>query len=288
MRYLDKQTLKTKKVVNSYIEYWDDVISRWANEGGVVPSSEECWFLPKSKLRIELMPEPYWGNPDCCSAVLLNYNPGGPDGEPLPDDNCHINNVLNADSMKMSGAMHACYSRIALEFPWLDEVARQDFTSNHIGTKDWMRQRNGWISRLAKSDKRPFFLDLCGWHSKNWRLGKYTPEIKAYISEHIIPVLDHAIRKSDLGIGLCVGKQLGDAVLGKLGFSEVTSELGFEINDPARGWQPIPEVNRWYRVYRSSEGLYIINTWALGSNRQPGAQFKGKELEIIDKIKDIK
>ena len=183
--------------------------------------------------------------------------------------------------------MHSCYSRMALEFPWLDKVARQDFTSTESQkpTKRWMRQRNGWVSRLVKSDRRPFFLDLCGWHSKYWRLGKYTPEIKAYISEHIIPAFSMAIRHSDLGIGLCIGKQLGDVVLGELGFIEVTAELGVDIDDPALGWQPIAGVNRWFRVYRSADGLYVINTWAKGSNRQPGAQFEKSESDIINKIR---
>lgn len=276
--------------MNEYVKYWDEVISRWAEGDGVVPESEVCWFVPGSTLHRDLMPEPYWGNPDNCSAVLLNYNPGGPDGTPLPDDNCHINNVRNGDTMKMSGAMHGCYSSIALEFPWLEETDRGDFTSmpSHLPTKRWMCHRNGWIFRLAKSDKRPFFLDLCGWHSKNWCLGNYTPEIKSYIAEHIIPVLDRAIRKSDLGIGLCIGKQLGDEVLGELGFSEVTAELGFKTDDADRGWMPIPDVNRWYRIYRSDDGLYIINTWTLGSNRQPGPRFHEYEEEIINRIREYK
>lgn len=274
--------------MNEYVKYWDDVIRRWADDDGVVPESEECWFVHGSTLHRELMPEPYWGNPDKCSAVLLNYNPGGPDGTPLPDDNCHINNIRNAVAMKMSGAMYVCYSRIALEFPWLDKTDRGDFTSmpNHLLTKRWMCQRNGWITRLANSDKRPFFLDLCGWHSKNWLLSDYTPEIRSYISNNILPVLSEAIRISDLGIGLSIGKQLGDVVLHELGFSDVTAEFGFRIEDSARGWRPIPEVNRWYRVYRSADGLHVINTWSVGSNRQPGGRFHKYENGLIDKIRE--
>lgn len=276
--------------MNGYVKYWDDVISRWADGDGVVPESEECWFVSGSTLHRQLMPEPYWGNPDNCSAVLLNYNPGGPDGTPLPDDNCHINNVRNDDTMKMSGAMHGCYSRIALEFPWLDNADHRDFTSmpSHLPTKRWMCQRNGWISRLAKSDKRPFFLDLCAWHSKNWRLGNYTPEIRTYIAEHILPLLSEAIAKSDFGIGLCIGKQIGDEVLSLLGFTEVTSQMDFDVKDSSEGWQPIPEVNRWYRIYRSVDGTYIVNTWTLGYNRHPGARFHEYEKEIIDKIREYK
>lgn len=276
--------------MDKYLDYWDKVISQWADGDGVVPESEECWFVNGSNLHRELMPEPYWGNPHCCSAVLLNYNPGGPKGTPPADDNCHINNVRNADTMKMSGAMHSSYSRIALDFPWLDETDRGDFTStpSHLPTKRWMTQRNRWISRLIESEKRPFFLDLCGWHSKNWSLRNYTPEIKAYIEEYVIPVVKQAIRNSDLGIGLCVGKQLGDEVLVKLGFTEVTDKYEFGNYEPDYGYKAKPEVNRWYRIYRSSDGLYIINTWALGSNRQPAKRFDKEEAEIIKRIKEIK
>lgn len=273
---------------NFYITYWDNVIREWA-DSGYVPASEECWFTPDSTLRRELMPEPYWGDPENCSAVLLNYNPGGPDGEPSPTDNCHRIHVLSGDMTKMSGAMYSCYSRIALEFPWLDESCRDDFTSNaaHSSTKKWMRQRNRWISRIAGSGRKPFFLDLCGWHSKNWRLRELTPEIDAYVAQHLLPVLGEAVKKSDLGIGLCVGKQIGDEVLSKLGYMDVTAELGFDVKDMDKGWQPDSEVNRWYRVYRSADGLYFINTWAIGSNRQPGARFNKHEQEIITKIKNI-
>lgn len=268
-----------------YITYWDNVIREWAADGSV-PSSEKCWFVPESRLRTELMPEPYWGDPYNCSAVLLNYNPGGPDGQPSPDDKCHINHVHSGDTSKMSGALHDCYSHQAIRFPWLDaDDELVEFVATAEDTKKWMRQRNRWISRIASSDRRPFFFDLCGWHSKNWSLGNYTPEIRAYIAEHILPMLHEAIAKSDLGIGLCVGKQLGDRVLPGLGFTEVTSQMGFDVKDSSKGWQPIPEVNRWYRIYRSADGTYIVNTWTLGSNRQPGARFNKYENQIINKIK---
>lgn len=67
--------------MKKFIEYWDEVIRQWANGDGSlesVPETERLWFdKTNTNLIPEYMPEPYWGNPDKCSAVVLNYNPGG-------------------------------------------------------------------------------------------------------------------------------------------------------------------------------------------------------------------
>lgn len=269
-----------------YLRYWDDVIRQWAGTG-LVPDSERCWFDAGLPLHASLMPEPYWGDPDNCSVVLLNYNPGGPDGAPSPDDNCHIDNVRNGETTRMSGAMASCYSALATSFPWLDTGKRNDFTTfpTHDATRRWMRRRADWVARIAGNDRRPFLLDLCGWHSKNWRLREYTPGIMEYVKTHVMPVLRSSILGSDLGVGLCVGKQFSDVVLPQMGFADFTSELGFPVGKLSEGWQPDSETSRWYRVYRSGDGVYVVNTWSVGSNGSPDARFREYELQIINKIK---
>lgn len=201
-----------------YIDYWDDVIAKWFHAGGTIPPSENPWFADVPGLHRELIPEPYWGNPEDCSVVLLNYNPGGP-AEATPTDKGHISHAVNNDPNQMAGVMHNRYSDIGLTFPWLDKPSAVGFTyqPNHQDTKKWMRRRNKWVAQVMAgnldTNRKPFFFDICGWHSHKWNLKKITPAIENYINTHIKPVLVDSIVCSDLGIGLCIGKKLGDALI---------------------------------------------------------------------------
>ena len=88
--------------MKEFIEYWDEVIRQWAKGDGSVksvPESERVWFEnTKTNLISEYMPEPYGGNPDKCSAVVINYNPGGSDTV-SNDAYCHISQVAVQGSM---------------------------------------------------------------------------------------------------------------------------------------------------------------------------------------------
>lgn len=280
--------------MNEFLKYWDEVLAYWV-EHGEVPASETCWNFGKIGLYPKLMPEPYIGNPADCSVVILNYNPGAADynlstekgREEYRKDNVHHTRLDDPEAMCYYYARNFRERAFAGGYLGRGKDPKYDTSGLHPAGKKWWEKRLDWLKKLVpESKKLPFALELCGWHSKNWRSCNYTPEIKAYIAKHIIPVLKDAIRKSDLGIGLCVGKQFGDTVLGELGFSDITGELGLDIKDQSRGWQPIPKVNRWYRVYRSADGSYIINTWSIGSNRQPGVRFEEAEKDLINKIRE--
>lgn len=58
-----------------FLKYWDEVFDYWM-ETGKVQSDESHWFMQKTELLPELMPEPYMGDPYNCSVTIMNYNPG--------------------------------------------------------------------------------------------------------------------------------------------------------------------------------------------------------------------
>lgn len=107
-----------------YLEYWDEAIRQWADSP--VPAfmeSEKYWLEPtvakRAKrsvaeaigLQPELLPNPYWGNPERCSAVILNYNPGGSSlsGDELRKDHCHHCHVNEDNPRSMASAIARDY-----------------------------------------------------------------------------------------------------------------------------------------------------------------------------------
>lgn len=281
-------------IMKDYIVYWDKVIREWG-KSGEVPESEKCWFSgEKSNLHSLLMPEPYWGNPDDCTAVILNYNPAGPGESPLDkdyleklkDDTDLITHAKNKDKSKLAGVATECYSDIALKYPWVEGYKKYEYLLKE--SYDWYSKRDKWSRNLLnyKSDKSPFMMELCGWHSAGWTIYDLTDK-KEYINKLVLPYFKKAIQNSQLGVGLTIGKQLGDKVLAELGFNDITKNLGLEGKVTADGWQPIAEANRWYRVYcldDSGESIFVINTWAKGSNRQPADRFSIFEKQLIEKL----
>ena len=88
-----------------FINYWNDVVNIWLKGGkgkcinAMRPlgkgkecyykdndlrafiEDEQCYWFDEKILNPHLcpihLPEPYWGNPEYCSIVIVNYNPGG-------------------------------------------------------------------------------------------------------------------------------------------------------------------------------------------------------------------
>ena len=275
--------------MKEFIEYWDEVISQWAKGDGSVksvPESERVWFdRTNTNLISEYMPEPYGGNLDKCSAVVINYNPGGSDTV-SKDAYCHISQVAVDGSMP--DIMGKSYSEIALEFPWLNPTdQRPDFMNDKRlqPTIKWLQNRKEWVDSLLgnASDSNqtlmPFFIDICGWHSKNWKGVRFksnrsydaTPLVD-YLKNHILPVLMYAIPKSQLGIGLCVGKQFADVILPVLGFKPMMEPV-----------QPITEKHRYFQAFEQ-DGVKILCTWSWASNRRPSDIYLPYEKELISKL----
>lgn len=276
--------------MKEFIEYWDKVIRQWAKGNGSKDSvikTEKVWFEnTKTNLISQYMPEPYGGNPDKCSAVVLNYNPGGSDTE-YPNAYCHISQVNVKDSMPE--VMGKRYSEIALDFPWLKpEDQRPAFMNDDRlnRTIDWIENRTKWVDSLlgkssgSKQGLNPFFIDICAWHSKNWKSVKFksnsrynaTPLVD-YLKKYILPVLMYAIPKSELGVGLCVGKQFADVILPILGFKAITEPI-----------RPNPEKRRYFQAFEL-DGVKILCTWSWGSNKRPSDEYLIAEKELISKIK---
>ena len=287
-------------ILKAYTDHWDDVLRRWAEDGDV-PAPERCWFEGAGSTLIPcLMPEPYWGDPAACSAVLLNYNPGDKhrkeaDFRDEPTSFCRI---TGQGGKALAEALRQGYSAEAKTFPWLDaEQARRAAIPLPERACRWLRRRAGWTGRLAGDEggaRRPFFMELCAWHSHRWTISRFSDAQKAYITQLVLPTLRAAVRCSTLGVGLAVGKRIGGFLQQECGFRNITGELRLadaggrldcDREDGGLCWQPIPTTKRWYRVYRcDGDGTVVVVTWSPGSNNQPSRAFAPQERELLARI----
>ena len=236
------------KTLNDFFIYWDGVIASWL-EGKFAFEQQLSQDASKQELEIQKqeqilgqewlnlsrnhMPEPYWGNPEKCSIVIANYNPGGG-----ADRNRHAYfKCADWEHTFINKVKKSNYSDVASGFPIIDEPDLNKpipaWWEDYGGSK-WWRKKHDWLKnsiinnkelhRLLKNNnntteikecgnKKPFAIEFCGWHSKSWpggackKLYKYK---EAIIDKYFIDVLVEAVKCSDLKIGICTGKQLYD------------------------------------------------------------------------------
>lgn len=201
--------------LSDYIDYWDHVVANWFE--GHAYGDEPLWFEEAKTLNFLHMPEPYWGNPEDCSIVIANYNPGGGADRSrhtyLPCAGCSdsfINEVKNSS-----------YSHVALPFPIINDPKKYPkgfYWWMEYGGRKWWLKKLDWIEKIYHQltdnpfDKQPFVIEFCGWHSVSWpskacMTAYNNPCLKANIENNFIQPLTAAIKESTCHYGICVGSQ---------------------------------------------------------------------------------
>ena len=281
--------------MKNYINHWNEVFTYWVRNGNLSPS-ETHWSEQKDQIGLfhELMPEPYIGDPYNCSVVIMNYNPGAADYDTETEegrkkylaDPAHHSRLTDPTSMVYHYARNyrECVKAGGYMGRGVDPL--YDCSGLSKSGKCWWCKRLDWIKELVpRSDKLPFAIELCGWHSHTWKNIKFTPELLAELNQILAPAIEEAIKNSDLGIGLCVGAQWSWAVLPAFGYKDVTGKV-MGLKNYKRGWKPLGGT-RSYCVLRNESDTYILNTWksGFGNMNVPKPEFRPIEKEIIERIK---
>lgn len=209
-------------VLDKYIDYWDHVVANWFE--GHAYGDEPLWFKEAKTLNFLHMPEPYWGNPEDCSIVIANYNPGGGADRSrhtyLPCAGC-------SDSF-ISEVKNSSYSHVALPFPIINDpknLLKGFYWWKEYGGRKWWLDKLDWIKEAyrlltgTEMKKNPFVMEFCAWHCPSWtanksmvdlyydkKTGAISPLSKA-IDEHFFKPLAAAIKASKCPCGICVGSQ---------------------------------------------------------------------------------
>lgn len=267
--------------LSQYINFWDTTIKNLF----VNPSINSYPMNLGIKIQKDFMPEPFIGNPDDFSFVIVNLNPGA--------GVCHScfkqQNVIGTfvNKVKAQG-----YSNAVKDFPYLRDGKVVGLVNwNNSPGRKWWKKKERWIKHMLNvcdtnykpkdpipEGYYPFAMELFAWHTEKWpstlnnkmkKTGKYGTDIY----NNVIEPLHEAIQKSKFKFAFCVGKPIGD-IISSFGFNKLNS-------NPI---QPLPlKKKRFYDVYHDGNGCYIINTWAQGGNTYPSISFEDKEKELISK-----
>ena len=193
--------------IQDYFKYCDELVQDWIdNKANLI---EEDPFLHNSailsgKPYFDIMPEPFLGNPDKCSIVMINLNPGFTEGD---DETLSRKNTTK----RFASGNPKGYSDFAKPFPYLSNP------SIHPAGAGWWEGRKEYLDRLVRAytgkdtTRFPFAMELCPWHSNKWEEAKVKMSSVVYermIQRSIIPAL-YATGRSEAKIAGMSKKELG-------------------------------------------------------------------------------
>jgi hypothetical protein len=271
--------------INELKAYWNCFVQKWAKDPEGQFNSEENIFKELRHIAFDplALPEPYFGDPDRNSAVILNYNPGPVMAE---------FQLYPSGSFLIKGKAHEDYHAFAQPFPYLAEYRSNPGGAWWLRRKEWIDSLSSHVSHIAQPGQPaliPFALEICPWHSKSFKLRPNDIEtLREYMTNYVLGPAEEIAKNSLLPFIISVGKDYQD-LFQVLGF---TMELSVNPNNfsqygilyPLAGNKP---VMRHYSVWRSHEGGIYLNTYSQGSNSNPSAAFTEVERFIVDKINSM-
>lgn len=243
---------------------WDQIIKNWYTDKSALSSLMD----KRNSLSLEHVPEPYYGDMDNCSIVIVNMNPG----VGLQEQSWYNQDLSN---MMVNIIKNSSYSSFVKDFPLLRGVGPTP-------SVNWWKSRKEWIDRILNvkgvscSKKMPFAIELVPLHSKSFNVSNTSAYVDMIRTLHpkldIIDAIENAIHRSDAKMGLAVGKPICKVLL-KNGFQCFCGSL----EDPI---QPDSMKSRFYCVI-GKERPEILCTWHDGGNRAPAQSFAVHEESII-------
>lgn len=273
-----------KEEYQKWVEEWDVSIKNYltSNKDPQVLENDGYQQRFTEKLNVCAMPEPYFGDPEHCSIAFMNLNPGQVD--------CKVSEIFKSYVNSHS------YSDLAKGWPYI--FPNQFDLPNDAQGHTWWKLRKRWLNKHFLHDETceslPFALELCPWHSKNFpnknKVIKAIQEDKVINNQvkQLIDVFEYAIKQSKVGYGVCIGVIFKE-VLELFGFKEIGKDDAKYKNcehtknsNKECGLKIIDDTKRYYNIYERN-GVKVLITWAVGSNRPSANKFIAPEKEIIDR-----
>lgn len=251
----------------------DNLIAVWMKNRSSLTA-----LLPKgASLSIDYLPEPYYGDMDNSSIVIINMNPG-------VGLCCQCWHRQNDSGTEVNEAKVKKYSGYAKPFHYLDRA----YTFEGTYAAAWWKPRNAWMNRILsnlhiQTDARPFAIELSPFHSPRFGikdLAGHVIDLKRHGID-IVSCIEHAVLHSRAKLGLAVGKKIYDALTDKrIGYTPISHWPPF-VGSPGS----LPQ--RKYALIEKN-GVKILCTWAPGSNNAPSSTFSGEEAAILSSIMNSK
>ena len=245
-------------------------------------------------LQGDFIPEPFMGNPDEFSFVIVNLNPG-----PAAPHSCIRHK--STPGMFVNKVDVEGYSTAVSSFPYLRDCP-YSYNGKNVNLinwnsspgRKWWKEKERWIKHKIKlfepsykieepipNNLLPFAMEMYAWHTCEWpkilenkmnaKNKKYSKKYGTDVKDKVIDPLYDAIKKSRFHIAFCVGKPIGEIIASFCLFKKTNST-------PIK---PISTIERYYDVYEDGKGNRVINTWAKGGNKFPRRDFETAEASII-------
>jgi hypothetical protein len=277
------------QINSQFIDYWDKVIKDWLN--GIIDKEQSAY---RNIMNTDYMPEPYIGNPNNCSFVIVNYNAGAGDSKDPHNYKDCANCCVNRYRLICYVKDHS-YSQFELPFPCLmsdDELKKRnwEWIKSYSGYK-WWQQKKGWLNNVTKAaglpsyedGVMPFAIELCGWHSKSWSNTNdiiNNPQLKNVVEKRVIDIIKFAIDNSRAKFAYFIGKK-------HIPLLE-SYDFEWKAGDNPNNYTPQKGDNRFFAIYQHKVSHHkALVTWTIGSNTHPGKNSYTKEAKIIQLIQSI-
>ena len=275
-----------QSILTDFTAYWDTVITRWLT--GEVDEQQQPFYQKRGELGLsfEDMPEPYWGEPQECSFVIVNYNPGGG----FNRDRHTYRDCAGCPRSIVTYVQQMGYSALARQFPLLMDdtelAARGMQWVTEYGGWSWWQKKREWIEQIKTAAieangqqktalaKHPFVFELCAWHSKSFNERcKDVLLDNERLKQRFCQTLQESVRQSDLKLAVCVGAK----------FNGFLDKLGFEIVTPMTNGKG----HRCYQLYNCVNGRpedgRILVTW-VSKSRNRYQQFSKDDLDSLKEL----
>ena len=258
-------------IFNNYpiAEEWDKSISEWlfCSKSLTGPLSAFSQMAKSGGLSNSHIPEPYYGDADNCSAVVVNINPGLTDADIIKhwDYRTSPEYRLIYDLSYMCSGKYSDWQMLYSPFvsgPWVP------------GVQWWANNRNDFIDKVVRlynaakgrpyiSSKNPFAIELCPLHSGDTRNVKLNSNgLRQYYKQSVFGPAEKVIQRSQIPFGIGFASLI-NTILQKLGYNNVLLywKDGFDITNG----QPGTSISSWPK---SAKGKPLTRTYKLIQNER--------------------
>lgn len=247
---------------------WDECISEWlfCAKRLTGPLSVFSQMVQSGGLSDNYIPEPYYGDADNCSAVVVNINPGLTDADVIK----HWNFRTSPDYRLIYDLSYMCSGKYS---DW--QAIYAPFTAGPWvpGVQWWADNRNDFIDKVVRlfncykgqpyiSSKKPFAIELCPFHSGNTGNFKLDSKVLVpYYADFVFGPVEQVIKKSQIPFGIGFASLI-NTVLKKLGYKKVLLywKDGYDITNGQPGhaiqsWPINSDDQLWKRTYKLIQSI---------------------------------
>ena len=265
--------------IAEYINKWEVFFSNWV-ESPEKTFKNNIWsqiYKGNSSfaLQYDYLPQPFLGDPENCSIITLNLNPG-----PVHDIRRFPDGILVKKLIAKKS-----YFDYARSFP-------QVKLKNHPN-KFWKKQLK-WVFRLTGIDYNvhglyPFAIEICPWHSNNWKSPDLDEKLVAEIQMNVFDVIDMVIPYATKKVVISVGKDYYHLFnQGSLGFEKLLEAGPKDYRNAGISEWPTNKkgkpIKRFFSLWKkSSSGTIYLNTYSVGSNTPPSVVWDEIQQTLISK-----